>query len=86
MAIIYNTNVSYAHDTTRACRYLGLCRSVDSVERLSVSHVDIDDGLSQALPHYNSTTIITTHHLHTLIMATLLWPPCEADADIIFDL
>jgi len=21
MAIIYNTNVSYAHDTTRACRY-----------------------------------------------------------------
>jgi len=51
MAIIYNTNISYAHDTTRACRYLGLCRSVDSVERLSVSHVDIDDGLSQALAH-----------------------------------
>jgi len=21
MAIIYNANVSYAHDTTRACRY-----------------------------------------------------------------
>jgi len=38
MAIIYNTNVSYAHDTTRACRllYLDLCRSV---ERLSASDV-----------------------------------------------
>jgi len=21
LAIIYNTNISYAHDTTRACRY-----------------------------------------------------------------
>jgi len=46
MAIIYNTNISYAHDTTRACLSLlclGLCQSV---ERLSASNVDIDDGCS----------------------------------------
>ena len=52
MAIIYNTNVSYAFDTTRACRSLlclGLCRSV---ERLSASDVDIDDGCS--LPSIHS--------------------------------
>ena len=68
MAIIYNTNVSYAHDTTRACRYLGLCRSV---ERLSVSDVDIDDGLSQALAHMTAcsyvqvpVTIISKTNLH----------------------
>ena len=44
MAIIYNTNVSYAHDTVLL--YLGLCRSV---ERLFVSDVDMDDGCSLAL-------------------------------------
>jgi len=39
MAIIYNTYVSYAHDTTRACLsllYLGLCRLV---KRLSASDI-----------------------------------------------
>jgi len=42
IAIIYNTNISYAYNTMRACLsllYLGLFQPV---ERLSVSDVDMD--------------------------------------------
>jgi len=62
-------NVSYSHDTTRACRYLGLCRSV---KRLSVSDVDIDDGLSQALAHMTACyAIISETNLHCSHLAAL---------------
>jgi len=69
MAIIYNTNVSYALNTMRAFRYLGLCLSV---ERLSVSDVDIDDGLSQALAQMTACyAIISETNLHCSHLAAL---------------
>ena len=72
MAIIYNTNVSYAHDTTRAwlsLLHLGLCRSV---ERLSVSDVDVDDGWSLAFAQMTACyAIICETNLHCSHLAAL---------------
>ena len=69
MAIIYNTNVSYAHDTTRALLCLGLCRSG---ERLSVSDVDINDSLSLALAQMTACyALISETNLHCSHLALL---------------
>jgi len=72
MAIIYNTNISYAYDTTRACLsllYLGLCQPV---ERLSVSDVDMDGSCSLALAQMTACyAIISETNLHCSHLAAL---------------
>ena len=72
MAIINNTNISYAHDTTRACLsllYLGLCRSV---EHLSVSNIDMDGSCLLALAQMTVCyAIISETNLHCSHLAVL---------------
>ena len=81
MAIIYNTNISYAHDTTHACLsllYLGLCRSV---ERLSVSDVDMDGSCSLALAQMTACyAIISETNLHCSHLAALRATVASASA------
>jgi len=72
MAIIYNTNISYAYDTTHACLsllYLGLCQPA---ERLSVSDVDMDGSCSLALAQMTACyAIISETNLHCSHLAAL---------------
>jgi len=72
MAIIYNTNISYAHDATCECLllvYLGLCRSV---EHLSVSNVDMDGSCLLALAQMTACyASISETNLHCSHLAAL---------------
>ena len=75
MAIIYNTNISYAYDTTRACLsllYLGLC---PSVERLFVRDVNMDGccllALAQMTACYASISETNLHCSHLAALRDL---------------